>query len=657
MKISIRLPIAGLLLLAAAVASAGDRGPRTGYNQLFEAVDLNPDPDVVEIDLVAAVKSVDLSGDGLMANAWTFNGGTPGPLIRLRVGQRLIVHFRNELPKPNVVHWHGIELDNANDGTEVTQNPVPPGETFTYDFVVPRPGVFFYHPHSMPSNDEFKGLYGPIIVTSTADEKLGEIGIVPPASDAHVLVLADTTVCKEPGQNDEVTYKPGADVSWVHQAELGDFPGLVAWPSPRDLCETPRDDMGNPLDGALAKGDIPNIKPSLKCAFGDHCRVNEGQLVLTNGRMAAGRLGTPEKPGALIDETAEVVDIESGGPVRLQLINAAVNRYFWLRLTDSAGNDIPLLRIGGEGGLLDRVRIEGGMMGKLDTKYRQGEILLANANRADIVFNVPDLEPGEVLTLWTQDYQRYGTQTYPYGYGGLPTVPVAHFRVRGAAGRETRTLAEGDPLRIHRKVGSPVASIKDHSALATFLDPAEMEPPRPGMSSNVFQLNVIQMREAMDGYHATIPPDETGDRDHRDIPYLNSSRFAEVGGMLEIEIANLSQAHHPMHLHGFSFQPVRIVFNNSFQGETETVYEHSYNEFVDTIDIPPFHTAVVRVPLEDRPKSDGSPGGALGRWLFHCHIFHHAAVGMLTEIVVVDGPSEEPLASTQTDDDAVALSK
>ena len=238
MKNLIRLQIAGLLLLVGATANAGDRGPRTGYNQLFEAVDLNPDPEIVEVDLVAAVRSVDLSGDGLMANAWTFNGGTPGPLIRLRVGQRLIVHFRNELPKPNVVHWHGIELDNANDGTEVTQNPVPTGETFTYDFVVPRPGVFFYQPHSMPSNDEFKGLYGPLIVTDTADETLGEIGIVPPASDAHVLTFADMTVCKKPGQNDEVTYKPGADVPWVHKAKLGDFPGLVAWPSPRDLCES-----------------------------------------------------------------------------------------------------------------------------------------------------------------------------------------------------------------------------------------------------------------------------------------------------------------------------------------------------------------------------------------------------------------------------------
>ena len=59
-----------------------------------------------------------------------------------------------------------------------------------------------------------------------------------------------------------------------------------------------------------------------------------------------------------------------------------------------------------------------------------------------------------------------------------------------------------------------------------------------------------------------------------------------------------------------------------------------YNEFVDVADIPPHSKLVYRVLLEDRPFSFISPtGGAVGRWAMHCHIFFHAALGMITELV------------------------
>jgi hypothetical protein len=122
-----------------------------GPGNMRLARDLNPDPDILEVNLVAAVRQVELNDSGLMANAHTFNGTIPGPELRMKVGDTAIIHFTNRLPRPMSIHWHGIELDNANDGTVVTQNPVPTGETFTYRFVVPRPGVFWYHPHAMPS--------------------------------------------------------------------------------------------------------------------------------------------------------------------------------------------------------------------------------------------------------------------------------------------------------------------------------------------------------------------------------------------------------------------------------------------------------------------------------------------------------------------------
>ena len=81
------------------------------------------------------------------------------------MGDTVIVHFENDLAHATGIHWHGIELTNASDGTPLTQNQVPPGGTFLYKFKVTRPGIYWYHPHHHSStNQVFKGLYGPIIV-------------------------------------------------------------------------------------------------------------------------------------------------------------------------------------------------------------------------------------------------------------------------------------------------------------------------------------------------------------------------------------------------------------------------------------------------------------------------------------------------------------
>jgi FtsP/CotA-like multicopper oxidase with cupredoxin domain len=116
--------------------------------------------------------------------AWTYDGGLPGPLIRLRVGDRLIVHFSNALPEPTTVHWHGLRVPLRMDGVPgVSQPPVQPGESFTYDFVVPDAGLFWYHPHVMSAAQVGFGLYGALLV----DDPDEEVGV----ADEVVMVLSD----------------------------------------------------------------------------------------------------------------------------------------------------------------------------------------------------------------------------------------------------------------------------------------------------------------------------------------------------------------------------------------------------------------------------------------------------------------------------------
>src|SRR5680860_1546624 len=96
---------------------------------------------------------------------WCYNGSVPGPEIRVRQGGRLRISVTNELAEETTVHWHGMRVPNAMDGVpHLTQKPIDPGATFTYEFDALDAGTFWYHPHQRGFEQVGRGLYGPLIV-------------------------------------------------------------------------------------------------------------------------------------------------------------------------------------------------------------------------------------------------------------------------------------------------------------------------------------------------------------------------------------------------------------------------------------------------------------------------------------------------------------
>jgi FtsP/CotA-like multicopper oxidase with cupredoxin domain len=150
-----------------------------------------------------------------------------------------------------------------------------PGDSFTYDFVVTRAGLFWYHPHVRGAQGVFEGLYGPLIVDDPDEPALRDLGVLP--KDERVLVLADLS-------------------------ELGGAPWSV--------------EVDNPME--VMNG-------------------TEGEHLLVDGR---------EDP---------VFEVAAGEPVRLRIVNSSITRFWRLAVPGHT-----LYRIGGQGGLLDRVRVEGG---------------------------------------------------------------------------------------------------------------------------------------------------------------------------------------------------------------------------------------------------------------------------------------------------------
>ena len=141
------------------------------------AMDLDPRPDFVRVDLVA--RPLEAGHDGLL---YAYNGINPGPIIRAKVGDRLTVNFRNELDAPTTIHWHGVKVPFDMDGVTWRGAPVEPGDGFQYEFTLNQAGTFWYHPHFNTDRQVDGGLYGALIVDDPTE----------PVPDDDLVLIFDT---------------------------------------------------------------------------------------------------------------------------------------------------------------------------------------------------------------------------------------------------------------------------------------------------------------------------------------------------------------------------------------------------------------------------------------------------------------------------------
>ena len=138
----------------------------------------------LDLTLTAALADVVVAGSAVRALA--YNGGLPGPTLRVRAGDRITLAFRNELDAPTNLHAHGLVVSPEGNGDNVFVM-IDPGGSHDYEYVLGAdhpPGVCWYHPHHHGNSAEqlFGGLYGAIIVED-------ETPI--PASRERLLVISD----------------------------------------------------------------------------------------------------------------------------------------------------------------------------------------------------------------------------------------------------------------------------------------------------------------------------------------------------------------------------------------------------------------------------------------------------------------------------------
>lgn len=123
----------------------------------------------IALDAVAATQQL-APAEYPRTAIWGYNGMSPGPVIRLKQGERLRVRLSNSLPgQHTTIHWHGVRLPNGMDGVpHVTQPPVGPGQIFDYEFVARDAGTYWYHSQQLAYEQVARGLHGALIVEERA---------------------------------------------------------------------------------------------------------------------------------------------------------------------------------------------------------------------------------------------------------------------------------------------------------------------------------------------------------------------------------------------------------------------------------------------------------------------------------------------------------
>lgn len=430
---------------------------------LPSAPDLNPDPRVVEVQLEARLAQVELL-PGTLTELWTYNGGAPGPLLRGRVGDRLIVHFKNSLPEPTSIHWHGLRIPNEMDGVpDAPYPPIAPGASFDYDFVLPDAGTFWYHPHYASAEQLGYGLYGPLIVDDP-DEP-------PELGDEAVMVLSD--VALEPS-------------------------------------------------GQLQPADTGGEFGTL---FG-----REGNMMLVNGKLL------PE------------LSVRPGARQRWRLINAAKTRFFELQLPGTS-----FTRIGGDGGFIERPE-------------QKDSLLLAPAQRADVVVEPAPASGQDALTLRWLPYNRGSSTDFNRPAEDLMTLRFSH---------EPRVVPPAFPA-LSRDIAPP--------------DPTGARP---------IDISL------------TMGKDDSGHLEMgiNDVPSWDAAPIMTPLGERQLwTVKNTFDFDHPFHLHGYFFQVLDV-----------NGVAPARREWLDTVNVPVDATVRFVVDFDARP----------GMWMFHCHILDHADAGMM----------------------------
>ena len=243
-------------------------------------------PRTVEVTLTAAPTRVSLV-PGTMTDVYAYNGRVPGPTLEAREGDRIIVHFQNDLPVPTSVHWHGLHIPQIADGSPF--HPVAPGRRRDYAFTLQpgSAGTYWYHPHPDHTTGAQigRGLYGTIVVRPAIDP-------LPPMRE-QLLVLSDNRLTAD---------------------------GTIDWPDPKSLQAGIDENNGREGEHFFVNGQVA---PTLAITSGETQRwriLNASASRVYRLSLEGHTFLHVGSDGGLFEKPVEVKEILLANSERVELI-------------------------------------------------------------------------------------------------------------------------------------------------------------------------------------------------------------------------------------------------------------------------------------------------------------------------------------------------
>ena len=536
---------------------------------------------------------------GKTGHAVTVNGTLPGPIIRLKEGQRVRLAVTNTLHEDSSIHWHGILLPFQMDGVPGVSFPgIKPGETYNYEFEVKQSGTYWYHSHS--GMQEAMGQYGTIVIDPAGPD--------PVAYDReHVVVLSDWSFM-HPMEQMRKLKAMGGYFNMQKQTLAGLLAGKDQSAADRRMWAGMRMDPTDILDV-----------------------TGSTYTYLINGH------GPQENWTALFTP---------GERVRLRIVNASAMTNFNVRLPDlpmtvvaaDGQNVVPVETDEFQIAIAETYDVIVTMPMQQDKAYsliaeaidRSGQCRATLAPRMGMVAAIPAIRERPLLTMkdmgmGEMDMSGGGAHS---GHGAAAPAPgsdaMAGMDMSGGGDMAGMDMSGGamnmrDPsVAPQVKMGPGVATLSpmpmdrtgerptgletvDHRVL-TYRDLKSLTPNTdPRKPSRELDLHLTANMErymwSFDGVKFSEGVDP--------IPFRHNER-------VRVNLINDTMMPHPIHIHGHFFE---VVTGNPGRHPVK-------------------HTVNV---LPGGKVAFDLTADALGDWAFHCHMLHHMMAGMFRVVTVRAG--------------------
>jgi CopA family copper-resistance protein len=530
--------------------------------------------------------------------AITVNGMLPGPTLRMREGQDVEIHVRNDLPDQSTsIHWHGILLPAPMDGVPGVSYPgIAPGETFVYKYRLRQSGTYWYHSHS--GLQEQLGHFGALIVEPAGADPV-------PADREFVINLSDW-MFRDP---------------YVILRKLKKFSGYLNYQRPTVanlFSDARRDGLGKVVSQRL-KWDAMRMDPT------DIADITGAiYSYLLNGNTSEENWTAIANPGER---------------VRLRIVNSSTMTYFDFRIPG-----LPMTVVAVDGQNIKPVETD--------------EIRVAVAETYDVIVTLPE-DRAYTMFAETMDRSGFTSATIAPREGMRAELPARRQRAMrtmadiGMAGMgdkdttsDTRSMSGGGDMagmdmggdqamgQNMQMAGLPTENLPEsvmhgptkhgiETSMIAMMPRRRYADPGLGLGNDGRRVLTYADLRVLETPPDRRPPTRefdlhlTGNME-RYIWGFDGLKYSEAepirfvyGERLRINMINDTMMEHPIHLHG--------MWMDLYAGGTLATNPRKH-----TVSVKPGELLTVDI-TSDAP----------GRWAFHCHLLFHMDMGMFRTVAVV----------------------